>query len=1473
MSRNKRQLNKLLSDIKMHLNTGLFSKAEPLCLKAMEMAPDNVDVLVRYGCLLYSQLKGDKAIPFLEKAIQLEPNNSQVRTYLLACYKEVQDYDHLLQLADLMCNSPLNDSELSLAYSCYLSLCDWESAQKLEQRVLNACIAGRIDSTLLPGILLTSNGRPDISPEMDYQLHRQWGSIFPKATPIMPKPINGHLRIAYVSADFKRHPVAYFMHQIVIAHNRNEFEVFCYGNMSGRDDDLTEQFKHDADHFIDITDMDDKSLRSHMKEHDIHVAVDLGGHTVASRTRAFALRLAPVQISYLGYPNTTGIDAMDFHISDIFAEDCEHGTKYHEKLLLMPRSFLNYGVDWDLDRPANSPCVEKGYVTFGSFNECRKIHPEVIEVWSSILARVENSRMHLKFIGCDNEMIKRNLYKAFAKHGIDSSRITTLSRTTLEEHIRGYGDIDIALDTFPYTGTTTTCEAISQGVPVVTLVGPKHANRVSYTILKNMGFESTIAYNKDEYVDIAVNLASNPHGLGIIRSSLPVLFQHSPLKQADHFVQDLETLYKEACRKKGIDLSGLNSPEISLTMPDHVSITLPNDLKNSTTYIITEQGDWYENEIRFLRKISKPGLHVIDAPAGYGHFSLSLAHAIGNTGKLLACSAGEDKRKLLEKSIADNGFDHVDVKHETCTDTLISAQSWPRIDVFCIHNIAPMNTVTACQDALKHYSPLIMLEGISEGSLDTSLLNFMTQLEYAPFYLVPGLNLLAPLSNNFTPISWDTRIFYCKHDRASELASDGFLVLHQPETVELSDNTDEWLTVFQEDQNAWAQKFITQWQAQTEHLSDWTELRGALHAFAMAHDKAHAPEMRYAFLNASLAVFMDMPDIMDSPARLCSVARICTELGRFHDAVGALNHVKSLIETHGTFSPDEPFLSVSETYDKSDFDISPTDWLLCQTECQIERLSTPTAWQYPSRIINLAKFLREQNFQDRDIQRREDTALRHLNRHHKKTTHAEESEAINPTDSNGLPGNKENRTVMFIDQLTPEVWRSFQEFLAATDTTSCLVTAVYSSENQKRINDYLNALGHYDILNTNKQLVVALQPNNTSKNAFITDMLKLCDQLYLPKKSTKNQLPIIKIARRLTTTITKSNSKATYTPLPLPLLKIMKVTICIPTYNRSELLNRAVQSALQQTYQNFEILISDNASTDDTELLCREWIKSDKRIRYHRNETNLGGAANILQTFERAETELVVMCADDDSLYPQHLEKTVRAFQKHPGIGMAFGQTFIGKSSDSSCSVIPCMYTQDTLIDPQQMLLDSISGNNICWTSATIRKTAILRAQEYARQHWNMSASQCFIGEGDYFLCLLISLCTPVAYTHTPTAFYRVAEDTFSSSLLGGGWSMELRLRTVAFLDDMYKRTFGIDSMESNRIKSMVETFKVNILNVENQLIQEASAKSMAKISEFKVIVDSISAHNLPSFMTEKRADPMQHSTKQSGLEISNKEK
>ncbi len=551
-----KHLANLLRTITALIDSGLLNKAEGYCQQAYDLAPNDVDVLLQFGSLRYFQKRFHEAVSLLKKAMELSPENTTIRTFLLASYKDNNDFKPMLALANQFQEQRLNASELALAYSAYLRVCDWKAIEKIGQRVLAAARQGKLEHGLLPALLMASNGMTDISPEFSYLLHKAWGNLH--KCNIHKKRISnihGRIRIAYLSGDFRHHPVAYFMHQIIASHNRDEFEVFCYAQLHGQVDDVTRLFQKDADHFIDTSDMDDAALEEHMQNNGIHIAIDLASHTYHTRLPAFARRLAPVQISYLGYPNTTGLDEMDFHITDHFAEDIDNGTKYSEELLFMPDCFLCYAMQWDVEKTDVAPVEKSSIVTFACFNDSRKLNPEVIKTWSRILEQVENSRLLLKFVGSEHPIIRNNIINEFTGHGIDARRIEVLERTEkVGDHMLSYHDVDISLDPFPYTGTTTTCESISQGVPVITLVGPKHANRVSYSILKNIGFEETIAWSKDEYIEKAVNLANKPGALGILRKTLPLLLQYSPLKQTGQFIANLENLYRRACEKKGISL-------------------------------------------------------------------------------------------------------------------------------------------------------------------------------------------------------------------------------------------------------------------------------------------------------------------------------------------------------------------------------------------------------------------------------------------------------------------------------------------------------------------------------------------------------------------------------------------------------------------------------------------------------------------------------------------------------------------------------------------------------------------------------------------------------------------------------------------------------------------------------------------------------------------------------------------------------
>ncbi|MDQ6966376.1 MAG: hypothetical protein Q9M23_05590, partial [Mariprofundaceae bacterium] len=316
-----------------------------------------------------------RAAELLEQMHSARSQHREVRRLLFACYKDGGNISAMLDMARAFAEHPACSDEMVLAWSAWISVFDFAAAEKIQAEVMQAAQQGELSPELLPALLLTANGLPDMHREEIFALHRIWAKAQPRPADLDPSrfKVHGRIRIAYVSGDFCRHPVSYFILPVIASHDRKRFEVFCYCNTRQPADDMTAALRQTADHFIGITGIDDAGLRDHMQRDGIHIAIDLAGHSANSRTAAFAIRLAPVQISWLGYPNTSGLDAMDFHISDRHAEDEEAGTIYAEKRLYMPSSFLCYGIIWDVRILERPPCEKRGNITFASFNNGRKL--------------------------------------------------------------------------------------------------------------------------------------------------------------------------------------------------------------------------------------------------------------------------------------------------------------------------------------------------------------------------------------------------------------------------------------------------------------------------------------------------------------------------------------------------------------------------------------------------------------------------------------------------------------------------------------------------------------------------------------------------------------------------------------------------------------------------------------------------------------------------------------------------------------------------------------------------------------------------------------------------------------------------------------------------------------------------------------------------------------------------------------------
>jgi predicted O-linked N-acetylglucosamine transferase (SPINDLY family) len=282
----------------------------------------------------------------------------------------------------------------------------------------------------------------------------------------------------------------------------------------------------------------------------IDVLVDLGGHTGQNRMPLFGLKPAPVQVAYIGYPDTSGIQAMDYRITDSWADPPWQPRWYSEELVHMPTGFLAYRPPSGLPDVAPLPALQNGYITFGSFNNLAKVTPETVELWAATLHSVPNSRLVIKSKALRDAKTCEWTRERFAEQGIASERIDLFSHLQgVGEHLEYYRMLDIALDPFPYHGTTTTCESLVMGVPVISLAGPYHSCRVGVSLLSRVGLSEMIATTPEEFINRASGLAAHIGELSLLRRKLRGIVMNSALCNATAVTRCLEAAYREMWKK------------------------------------------------------------------------------------------------------------------------------------------------------------------------------------------------------------------------------------------------------------------------------------------------------------------------------------------------------------------------------------------------------------------------------------------------------------------------------------------------------------------------------------------------------------------------------------------------------------------------------------------------------------------------------------------------------------------------------------------------------------------------------------------------------------------------------------------------------------------------------------------------------------------------------------------------------------
>ncbi|NKB57128.1 MAG: tetratricopeptide repeat protein [Alphaproteobacteria bacterium] len=536
------------------LSIGQPAEAEEACRRALDIQPDLADA--RFNLAVAQQRQGliAEAEATVRASLISDPDSADLHRYLGALLHRQGDLNGAeTALRNALSRQPtLGEAHDNLA----TVLLDQGHIDDAETHFKKALDLNPTDSRAQSNLLLCRNYHVS-DPAVLLQEHREWVEQHAIAIASLVPPIvretRIRLRIGYLSADFRRHSVASFFEPLLVRHDQSRFEIFCYANLENPDA-TTARLQTACDHWRWVAGLTDDQLAKRIQADGIDILVDLSGHTAGNRLLALQRKPAPIQATWLGYPNTTGLTAIDYRLTDAVADPPGAERFATETLLRLEDGFLCYQPPGDAPDVAPLPAQSAGHVTFGSFNNLRKVTPAVIAVWAEILHRAPPARLHLKARPFADHATVAHFTDVFRQHGIAAERITLRGPlSTPSDHLGAYAEMDIALDCFPYNGTTTTCEALWMGVPVVTLAGDRHAARVGASLLTRVGLEDCIAAQLDDYIGIAARLANDIEALAGLRAGMRDRLSQSSLCDGDGFRQRIEAAYEQMWRNRHSD--------------------------------------------------------------------------------------------------------------------------------------------------------------------------------------------------------------------------------------------------------------------------------------------------------------------------------------------------------------------------------------------------------------------------------------------------------------------------------------------------------------------------------------------------------------------------------------------------------------------------------------------------------------------------------------------------------------------------------------------------------------------------------------------------------------------------------------------------------------------------------------------------------------------------------------------------------
>lgn len=523
---------------------GRLGEAEAELRHALRLQPGHADAQLNLGVVLERMGREDKAAAALRRAVELRPGDAALLNHLGTVLRHLGRVEEAAESHRRALALDPNDPAA-------LSGLAWVHGQRGQVAESIACyrriVAAHPDNASAHSDLLYTLHYDDgQTPQTLFAEHLEWARRH--AAPLAAEAARPHdndanperrLRVGYVSADFRRHTDALFIEPVLEHHDHERFEVFCYSDVA-RPDETTARIRKLADVWRVIAGAPDARVAELIRRDRIDVLVELAGHMGGNRMPLFARKPAPVQVAYPGYPNTTGLGTIDYLITDADRDPPGAEALYTEALVRLPVSGQCYRPPDDAPPVGPLPMETAGHVTFGCLNKLEKVTPRMLGLWGRVLEALPAAR--LLVLAADEAAARR----LFADHGIAGERLEVTGRLPRGQYMSLYNRIDVALDTFPYNGHTTTLDALWMGVPTVTLAGETHLSREGLAALRLVGLEAFVARTPDDYVETAVRIASDRAALAELRRCLRGRMSASPLCDSPALTRRLEGAYRRA---------------------------------------------------------------------------------------------------------------------------------------------------------------------------------------------------------------------------------------------------------------------------------------------------------------------------------------------------------------------------------------------------------------------------------------------------------------------------------------------------------------------------------------------------------------------------------------------------------------------------------------------------------------------------------------------------------------------------------------------------------------------------------------------------------------------------------------------------------------------------------------------------------------------------------------------------------------